>query len=219
MESTIKLLVWGDYACFTRPDLKTERVSYDCITPSAAKGILEAIHWKPAIHWVVDKIHVLKPIKFQSTQINEVKSKASTAYAKRAMASGDASIVCNDVSQDRAQRSSLVLRDVAYVIEAHFEMTSKAGEGDRPAKHASIFRRRAEKGQCFKQPCLGLRDFSAAFELIEEAPASDLIGTEREFGLMLYEFDFDKKIPSFFRARMTDGVLDIAAARKEGLFQ
>lgn len=219
MESTVKLHVWGDYACFTRPDLKVERVSYDCITPSAACGVLQAIHWKPAIRWVIDKIHVLKPIRFQSIQTNEIKSKASFQSARRAMNSGDTSLVCNEVSSDRTQRSSLVLRSVAYVIEAHFEMTSQAGPSDNPGKHADIFRRRARKGQCFKQPCLGLRDYSAAFELVDDAPASDLVGTERELGLMLYEFDYDKRLPTFFRARMKDGVLDIAAARKEGLLR
>lgn len=219
MESTVKLHVWGDYACFTRPDLKVERVSYDCITPSAACGVLQAIHWKPAIRWVVDKIHVLKPIRFQSIQTNEIKSKASTAAARRAMATGDTSLVCNEVSSDRAQRSSLVLRDAAYVIEAHFEMTDQAGPSDNPGKHADIFRRRASKGQCFKQPCLGLRDYSAAFELVDDAPASELVGTERELGLMLYEFDYEKRLPVFFRARMKDGVLDIAGARKEGLLR
>jgi len=219
MKSTVKLHVWGDYACFTRPDLKVERVSYDCITPSAACGVLQAIHWKPAIRWVVDKIHVLKPIRFQSIQTNEIKSKASPQAARRAMASGDASLMRNEVSSDRTQRSSLVLRDVAYVIEAHFEMTAQAGPSDNPGKHADIFLRRARKGQCFKQPCLGLRDYSAAFELVDNAPVSELAGTERELGLMLYEFDYDKRLPAFFRARMKDGVLDIAAARKEGLLR
>ena len=219
MESTVKLHVWGDYACFTRPDLKVERVSYDCITPSAACGVLQAIHWKPAIRWVVDKIHVLKPIRFQSIQINEIKSKASTMAAKRAMRSGDTNLVCNEITGDRAQRSALVLRDVSYVIEAHFEMTNKAGPDDNPGKHADIFRRRARKGQCFKQPCLGLRDFSASLELVDEAPVSALADTERELGLMLYEFDYEQRLPAFFRAHMTDGILDIAGARAEGLLR
>jgi len=164
----IKLWVGGARACFTRPEMKAERVSYDVITPSAARGILEAIHWKPAIRWVVDKIHVLKPIRFESLRRNEVGSKISERNVKTAMNSGRLDGLGIFVDEDRQQRASTILRDVAYVIEAHFELTAKAEDDDTEAKHAEMFRRRAEKGQCFHQPCLGTREFVADFRLIEE---------------------------------------------------
>ena len=212
----VKLHVRGDYACFTRPEMKVERVSYDVMTPSAARGILEAVHWKPAIRWQIDRIHVLKPIRFDNIRRNEVGSKISARNARAAMASGDLSDLHLNVDEARQQRATLALRDVAYVIEAHFEMTDKAGD-DTPAKHLDIFRRRAEKGQCFHRPALGLREFVADFEWVDEVPRSDLTG-ERDLGWMLYDIDFaNGNTPKFFRAIMTDGVIDVAAARDGGL--
>lgn len=221
MESTIKLLVWGQRACFTRPDLKAERVTYECLTPSAARGILECIHWKPAISWVIDKIHVLHPFEYESIRVNEVKSKTSHDKAVAAMKSGKSDGFINDItdSSNRVMRSSLILRHVAYVIEAHFDMTDKAGERDSAGKHKDIFVRRALNGKCFQQPSLGLRDFSAGFQLIEQTPPSAHWGYDRDLGLMLYDIDYQRKRPIFFRARMENGVLDIAAAREEGLIQ
>jgi CRISPR-associated protein Cas5d len=214
------LRVMGEYACFTRPELKTERVTYDCMTPSAARGILEAIHWKPAIRWVVDRIHVLKPVQYQNFKINEVRRKASFANAKTAIKTGDTSHVIDDVHKGgRVQRTTMALYDVDYVIEAHFELTNKAGPSENVAKHCDTFRRRALKGQCFKRPCLGLRDFAADFELIDKAPSSPLKGTERPMGVMLYDFDYEKSTPIFFRANMVDGIVDVAASRAEGLLQ
>ena len=162
----IKLHIWGRYGLFTRPELKVERVSYDVITPSAARGILEAIHWKPAIRWVIDRIHVLEPIRFQSIRRNEVGHKAPAGKIKSAMKRGDLADLQILVDEDRQQRASTVLVAPAYVIEAHFELTTKAGPDDTEGKHLDIFNRRAAKGQCFNQPSLGTREFVAHFALI-----------------------------------------------------
>lgn len=193
--------------------MKVERVSYDVITPSAARGILEAIHWKPAIAWHVDRIHVLKPIRFQSIRRNEVGVKASASLASGAMKRGDTSGLGIAVDENRQQRAALVLVDVAYVIEAHFTMTPKAGPEDSPAKHISMFNRRAEQGQCFHRPCLGTREFAAEFALVPEGaalPASTLEPGVRDLGWMLHDIDFANGNQShFFRAEMRDGVIDV----------
>jgi len=214
----VNLKVWGDYACFTRPELKVERVSYDVMTPSAARGILEAVHWKPAIRWVIDRIHVLNPIRFENIRKNEVGAKISVHSARSAMNAGDLSRLPIAVDEHRQQRAMMVLRDVSYVIEAHFEMTGAARD-DTPAKHLDIFRRRAKKGQCFHRPCLGLREFAADFEWLDEVPRSSLSG-HHDLGLMYYDRDFStSQNPRFFEARMTDGVIDVAAARENGMIR
>ena len=180
----VRLLVSGDHACFTRPEMKVERVSYDVMTPSAARGILEAIHWKPAIRWVVDAIHVLKPIRFQSIRRNEVGQKASVGNIKQAMNRGDLEGLQLVIEENRQQRASTVLVDVAYIIEAHFEMTEKCGPEDSEGKHLDIFNRRAERGQCFHQPCLGTREFDARFELLApDAPLPKANRREPRLGL------------------------------------
>ncbi|MFN3868629.1 MAG: type I-C CRISPR-associated protein Cas5c [Hyphomicrobiaceae bacterium] len=222
--SGIKLHVWGDWACFTRPEMKVERVSYDVMTPAAARGMLEAIHWKPAIRWEIDRIHVLRPIKFQTFRRNEVGSKISAQKARSAMSRGRVDGVALAVDDDRQQRATIALRDVAYVIEAHFEMTNRAGAEDNPGKHLDMFKRRAASGQCFHRPCLGCREFAADFELIEgEAPASTLPAPDldRDLGWMHYDIDFSarEKRPMFFRARLESGVIEVARARQEGLVQ
>lgn len=210
----IRLLVWGERACFTRPEMKVERVSYDVITPSAARGILEAIHWKPAIRWVVDRIRVLKPIRFESIRRNEVGGKLSAASVTKAMKAGRTDGLVSLIEDDRQQRAATVLRDVAYVIEAHFELTSRADASDSEGKHLDIFNRRARKGQHFHAPCLGVREFPACFELIEDEnglPVShaDLLG-ERDLGWMLHDIDFANQMtPHFFRAVMRDGVIEV----------
>ena len=219
MSYGIKLWVGGARACFTRPEMKAERVSYDVITPSAARGILEAVHWKPAIRWVVDKLHVLKPIRFESIRRNEVGSKISDNLAGRAMAAGSTSGLLNYVDEDRQQRASTILRDVAYVIEAHFELTARAEADDTQAKHIEMFRRRAAKGQCFHQPCLGTREFAAAFELLDgPLPASTLPADQRnkDLGWMLYDIDFENdRLPMFYRPVLVDGIIDVAKLRPE----
>lgn len=216
MSYGIKLRVWGDYACFTRPEMKVERVSYDVITPSAARGIIEAIHWKPAIRWTIDRIHVLNPIRFDNIRKNEVGAKISARNAKSAMTSGDLVGLHLLVEENRQQRATLALRNVDYVIEAHFDLTERAGD-DTAAKHWDIFRRRAEKGQCFHRPALGLREFVADFDWVDDIPQSALTGS-RDLGWMLYDIDFaNGNTPQFFRATMEDGVIDVAAARAAGM--
>ena len=213
----VRLHVWGERACFTRPELKVERVSYDVPTPTAARGILEAIHWKPAIRWQIDRIHVLHEIRFQSLRRNEVGAKASAATARSAMNRGATDGLGIVVDENRQQRAAMILVDVAYVIEAHFEMTGKAGPDDTPAKHINMFNRRARDGQCFHRPCLGTREFVADFALIEDGaplPESRLPAgqRDRDFGLMLHDIDFSNPadaVSHFYRARMVDGVIAV----------
>lgn len=210
----IRLLVWGERACFTRPEMKVERVSYDVITPSAARGILEAIHWKPAIRWSVDSIQVLRPIRFESIRRNEVGGKLSAASVSKAMKAGYTDALVSYVEEDRQQRAATILRDVAYVITAHFELTEKSGADDSEGKHLDIFNRRARKGQCFHMPCLGTREFPASFALLETDDATpqaheSLMG-ERDLGWMLHDIDFDNEMaPLFFRAAMCDGLIEV----------
>jgi CRISPR-associated protein Cas5d len=211
----IRLRVWGDYACFTRPEMKVERVSYDVMTPSAARGILEAIHWKPAIRWAIDAIHVLEPIRFQSIRRNEVGHKAPAGKIKSAMKRGDLEGLQLLVDEDRQQRAATVLVRPAYLIEAHFELTDKAGVEDNEGKHLDIFNRRAARGQCFHQPCLGTREFAAHFELVPpdaEPPAA--IAESRDLGFMLWDIDhLASDRPSlFFRAMMENGIVKVPAA-------
>lgn len=212
---SVRLHVWGERACFTRPEMKVERVSYDVMTPSAARGILDSIHWKPAIRWQVERIHVLKPIRFQSLRRNEVGAKASAANAASAMKRGDTNGLGIAVDENRQQRAALVLVDVAYVIEARFAMTSRAGPGDTPAKHISMFNRRAAQGQCFHRPCLGTREFAAEFALIPEGeplPPCELPLERRDadLGWMLHDIDFANGNESrFFRAVMRGGVIEV----------
>lgn len=212
----IKLKISGDHACFTRAELKVERVSYDVMTPSAARGILEAIHWKPAIRWVVDAIHVLKPIRFQSIRRNEVGHKAPAGKIRTAMNRGSLEGLQLLVDEDRQQRASTVLVDVAYVIEAHFVLTDKAGPDDTEGKHLDIFNRRASRGQCFNQPSLGTREFAARFALLPAAqPLPKAIEETRDLGLMLWDIDHEAKDrPSlFFRAKLENGIVRVPAPR------
>ncbi len=205
----IKLRVWGDYACFTRPEMKVERVSYDVMTPSAARGILEAIHWKPAIRWVIDSIHVLRPIKFDNIRRNEVASKISKPNPATAMRDGKRLYFLVDDGKNRQQRATTLLRDVEYIIEAHFQLTEKAGADDNEGKHVSIFKRRAKTGQFFHQPCLGCREFPASFELLgDDSPVSYYAGQIKDLGYMLLDIDFANNMnPLFFKAIMEDGIV------------
>ncbi len=210
----IRLKIWGERACFTRPEMKVERVSYDVITPSAARGILEAIHWKPAIRWVVDSIQVLKPIRFESIRRNEVGGKLSAASVGKAMKAGRTDGLVAYVEEDRQQRAATILRDVAYVVHAHFELTDRAGAEDNIGKHLDTFNRRARKGQYFHAPCLGTREFPASFELLEGdidlSALSDALRGERDLGWMLHDIDFaDGMTPHFFRAQMSDGLIAV----------
>ncbi len=211
----VKLHIWGEYACFTRPEMKAERVSYDVITPSAARGILEAVHWKPALKWIIDKIHVLEPIRFESVRRNELGSKIAASKGSGAMTRKSTENLYQIIEDDRQQRAATVLRQVAYIIEAHFELTPEAGPGDNEGKHLSIFNRRARKGQCFHQPCFGTREFPAHFALIEDGeslPISHLNEADknRNLGWMLHDIDFAHgNTPHFFRAQLQDGIINV----------
>ena len=207
MSYGVKLRVWGDYALFTRPEMKVERVSYDVMTPSAARGILEAIYWKPAIRWVIDRIHVLKSIQFENIRRNELSNKVS--ISAKTIREGNQP-VCQYIEDDRRQRASLVLKDVGYIIEAHFELTGV--DDSDPGKHLAIFERRARKGQCFHRPYFGCREFPVDFEWCDVIPDSELTG-EQSLGFMLHDIDFANKMtPQFFRAVMHSGIID---CRKE----
>ena len=213
MSFGIKLHIWGDHACFTRPEMKVERVSYDVMTPSAARGVLEAIHWKPAILWVVDAIHVLNPIRFTSIRRNEVGAKIPVGSVRSAMNREDTNGLGLAVDENRQQRAATVLVKPAYVIEAHFELTDAAGEGDTAAKHIAMFNRRAAAGQCFHRPYLGTREFAAHFELVGgDLPPSKLPDDQhnRDLGWMLHDIDHaNDHTPYFFRAGLVDGVMAV----------
>lgn len=216
----VRLKVWGDYACFTRPEMKVERVSYDVMTPSAARGILESIHWKPAIRWVVDRIHVLNEIRFDNIRRNEVENKIPVSAVKSAM-NGKGAALAQVVTEKRQQRATMLLKNPAYVIEAHFEMTGLRGEADTPEKHYNIFLRRARQGQCFHRPYLGCREFAAHFAYIEEddpLPPSFYKGQpDRDLGWMLHDIDFENGMtPRFFRATMRDGIVQVPVWGSKG---
>lgn len=211
----IKLEVWGDYALFTKPEFKAERFSYDVMTPSAARAILEAIYWKPAIKWNVNKIHVINEVKFSSVKRNEVGNPISYSKVISAMKNNDTKGFFKDVNTDRQQRFSMILKDVRYVIEAEFEMTEKAGSDETEAKHISVARRRMSAGQTFNQPYFGCREFSANFCLLENAvPESFYKGKVVDLGMMLYDINYkNSRTPEFFQASMIDGVIN--TRRKE----
>lgn len=211
MSYGVKLKVWGEYACFTRPEMKVERVSYDVMTPSAARGILEAIYWKPAITWVVDRIHVLKPIRFTNIRRNELSEKLALGTIKKAMSNGNSPITLF-IEDVRQQRAAMVLKDTAYVIEAHFQF--KGEEDQNSAKHKEILGRRVRKGQWFHHPYLGCREFPAFFELIEgDIPVSCIIG-EKDLGWMLHDIDFEHNMEAkFFRAVMKNGIIEVPLFR------
>lgn len=236
MSFGVKMKVWGDYACFTRPEMKVERVSYDVMTPSAARAVIEAIYWKPAIRWIVDAIHVLNPIKFDNIRRNELESKLSSAAITKGMKNHEPVEVF--IEENRQQRAAMVLRDVAYVIEAHFEAMTEDGKNE--GKHLDMFNRRLEKGKCAYQPYLGTREFSAHFEPVDEIPASQLIG-EKDLGFMLFDLDFgshparDENTgepalfeatsdragirPMFYRPTMVNGVIRVPHPDSEEVYR
>jgi CRISPR-associated protein Cas5d len=208
----ITIRVKGEYALFTRPEMKVERVSYDVITPSAARGIIEAVYWKPAIRWVIDKIHVLNEIEFTNIRRNEVSEKVSESEARQRM-NGSTEPFYLSATDARQQRAALVLKNVDYVIEAHFELVAeKAGPGDTEEKHYNMALRRLRRGQYFSPPCLGTREFGAQVELVEDGGIPRSLLGDRDLGWMLYDLDFtdaqDIK-PQFFKAEMRDGVIDL----------
>lgn len=214
----IKVEVWGDYACFSRPEMKVERVSYDVMTPSAARGLIEAIYWHPGMKWVIDRIHVCKPIRFTNIRRNEIKDTVKASNMKKLMEGGQGkSWIATPESIQ--QRAAMILRDVRYVIEAHFEMTDKAAPTDNPGKFQDIVNRRLERGQFYHQPCFGVREFPAYFQKCEQIPhcPEELKGT-KDLGWMLLDLDYSDPEdirPRFFRAVLEDGVLTVPAYNSE----
>ncbi|WP_434309822.1 type I-C CRISPR-associated protein Cas5c [Hominifimenecus sp. rT4P-3] len=209
---SVRVEVWGDYACYSRPEMKAERVSYDCMTPSAARGILEAVYWHPGLTWRIDRIYVLSPIQFTNIRRNEVKSKISARNVQAVMNRG-AGMLYIATSDDIQQRASMVLKDVHYIIEAHFEMTDQANASDNPGKFQDIIKRRLKRGQCYHTPYLGCREFPARFRLYEgEEILTAYPDSDRELGYMLYDLDYrdpENIQPMFFRATLEKGVLDV----------
>ena len=207
---------WGDYACFSRPEMKTERVSYDIMTPSAARGLVEAIFWHPGLRYSIDRIYLLNPIRFANIRRNEVKAALLASAALRAAKGGEAPVLYT--SQEIQQRAAMVLRDVHYVIECHFDMTDRAAPGDNPGKFQDILRRRLTKGQCYHMPYFGCREFQASFREWHggKIPAIDLT---QDLGWMLYDMDYSDPQDiraQFFRAKLVRGVLDCRNAEVMG---
>jgi len=206
---TLRLRAQGPLACFTRPELKVERVSYPVMTPSAARGLLEAVLWKPAIRWHVERIKVLNPIRFISFRRNEVNSKARPPA--RAVIRNGGKVTCYFAEHDRAQRNTVALRDVDYVIEAHMALTDRVGPDDNVTKFVAMFERRVQKGQHFHQPYLGCREFVAEVLPIDEEP--EAIDQSGDLGIMLWDVDYgdEKNRAIFFRAELRDGILEVPA--------
>jgi CRISPR-associated protein Cas5d len=212
MKKTYCLELSGPYACFTRPEMKVERVSYDVMTPSAARACFEAILWKPATRWHVRKIEVLKPIRWINLRRNEVNSIISTDKVKTAMKTGKGDLGIY-IEEDRNQRAGLFLRDVAYRVHADLEFLREHDPSANPMKYQEMFERRARKGQCVNQPYLGCREFAAAFRLVDGSESGfPAISETRDLGFMLHDLDFSNPAdpqPRFFRAKLEDGVVAV----------
>ncbi|KAA3628872.1 MAG: type I-C CRISPR-associated protein Cas5 [Proteobacteria bacterium] len=211
---TYCLEVSGDFACFTRPEMKVERVSYDVITPSAARAMFEAILWKPAIRWHLRRIEVLKPIRWISLRRNEVASVVSTRNVETTMKTGTGDLALY-IEEDRQQRAGLFLRDVAYRLHADLEFIAGRDPQFNAAKYHEMFERRAGKGQCINQPYLGCREFAAGFRLMKSVDGEPAPITEsRDLGFMLYDMDFTDPAdpaPRFFRAHLENGGVNVPA--------
>lgn len=207
----IRIEVWGKDACFTRPEMKTERVSYDVITPSAARGVIESVYYHPGLKWKIDRIYVLEKIKFTNIRRNEVKNKLLASNAM-SIANGTSKTPYLVTSDNIQQRAALMLQDVRYVIEAHFDMVpEKAAPTDNPGKFQDIVKRRLRRGQCYSQPYLGCRECTAHVRLWEGEDIPSIAET-RDLGWMLYDMDYTDPQhiqPMFFRAQMVNGVIDL----------
>lgn len=208
----VSLEVWGDYALFTRPEMKTERVSYDIMTPSAARGLLEAIYWHPGMKWKIDQIRVCAPIKTMNLRRNEVKEVIRATKVRTVMERGKGELYLN-TSQEIQQRAALLLRDVRYVLAAHFDITDHAAPGDNAGKFQDIVKRRIRKGQFYHQPYFGCREFPAQFKACETPPpCPEELKGEKDLGYMLWDMDYSNPCevkPLFFRAVLRDGVLEV----------
>jgi CRISPR-associated protein Cas5d len=205
--------VRGDFACFTRPEMKVERVSYDVITPSAARALFESIFWKPAVRWQVRRIEVLAPVRWVNLRRNEVKSKVSASQLSSARAGGAAPYIFADEPDERVQRAGLFLRDVAYRVHADLQVRQDRQDPEPPQKFFAIFERRARAGQCVNQPYLGCREFDARIRLVEDLAAEPApLAQTQDLGWMLHDLDFTNPAdpqPVFFRAQMNAGVVEV----------
>lgn len=212
----------GLYALFCRPELKVERVSYSVITPSAARGILEAVLWKPAIRYIIDEISVCSPIRFDTIRRNEVNKKIPYKLLQTATRDLENGSLYLAAGNERTQRAARVLRQVHYLVTAHFELTDKAGESDNEGKFAEMVKRRLRNGNNYHMPYLGTREFPAQIRLIENGETLPRpINEDQDLGLMLYDIDYVKEkdkdgnewvkefIPMFFWAKMKQGVIDL----------
>lgn len=234
MSFGISLHVWGDYACFTRPELKAERMTYEVMTPSAARGILTAIYWKPQFNWVIDRIHVLKPIRTMQIRRNELANKM-VAPSSDVMKGNKPALLGINIEENRQQRSASILKDVSYVIDAHVEVVEDETGVCSVAKHLEMFKRRARTGQCFHSPYFGNREFPVMFKLVEngeDMPESELPSEQsnRSFGLMLHDMVYQddangsvicahtgkKQIAEarFFMAELKRGVLHVPSIKQ-----
>lgn len=204
---------WGDYALFSRPELKTERMSYEVMTPSAARGLIESIYWHPGLRVRIDRIYVLNKIQFTNIRRNEVKDKASLQQVKQMMLGGTVPMIVT--SNDIMQRASTLLQNVHYVIDAHFEMTEQAAPSDNEGKFKDIFRRRIEKGEAYSQPYFGCREFPAHFRAWKGGPVPTN-GVTKDLGLMLYDMDYSNPEdirPMFFMAKLNNGVMQVSGEK------
>lgn len=211
----VRIEASGPLALFSRPEMKVERVSYDMITPSAARGLLEAVYWHPGLSWKIDRIYVMNPIRFTNIRRNEVSEKLSADTVLTVLNGRDEPLYIAS-SEAIQQRASTLLRDVRYIIDAHFEMTGKASETDSEQKFYAVTMERLKRGKCFQQPYFGCREFPAKVTLFEGEPGKTAYEGEKDLGYMLFNMDYadlkDVK-PRFFRAVLRDGMLDVAAAR------
>jgi CRISPR-associated protein Cas5d len=218
MSYGIKLHCWGEFALFSRPEFKSERMSYEVMTPSTARGIIEAVYWKPEIRWVIDAIRVLRPIRFTSQRRNEVSAKIPAGAVSSAMKAGQGNLGLY-IEDVRQQRAAMLLRDVAYLIEAHFDLL---GGSDNEAKHLDIFNRRARSGQAFTRPYFGTRECAAHFAQADcdPMPVDELPADQRnkDLGWMLHDFEYEPSVdyrrktmvgPKFFHAKLNDGVIRV----------
>ena len=206
--------IWGDRALFTRPELSVERVTYDVITPSAARGIIESIYWHPGLRYVIDRIRVINPIQFSSVRRNEVTDKASAKGMYTAIL-GNSELPHISTKDKIDQRASVILINVCYVVDFHFEITKEASNDDNPGKFCDILKRRLQKGQCYSQPYLGCREFTANVCLVEGQQPKSFYEEEqiRDFGIMLYDMDYsnpDDITPMFYRAVMQNGIINVS---------
>ena len=210
----IRVEVKGEFACFSRPEFKAERVSYDVITPSAARGLLESVFWHPGMRYIVDKIYLLSEISFANIKRNEVASKVSASNVQKVINSGKGALYLA-TPLDIQQRATMLLKDVHYIIEAHFNMTEKANATDNTGKFQEMLKRRLRKGQNYHQPYLGCREFPAQVSLFEGDVNTLKLAyadEDKDLGFMLYDIDYSDKdniTPMFFRAILKNGVIDL----------